>query len=220
MAAYSTDGMTWFPTTIPIVGNWNSVCYGNGKFVAVGAVNVSPFSAAIYSTDGITWEKAATELPQSDAGWRSVCYGKGRFVAVSGGPDKSTIAAYSMDGKTWFPATMPGNWQWTSVCYGNGKFVAVSGADDESDKVAYSTDGRTWFPATMPSDCFWRSVCYGDGKFIAVAHNDDYIGAAYSTDAKTWFPITTMPTVIVDIFLNTSWSTITYGMDDDVFGFL
>ena len=34
-AAYSTDGITWTEATLPSSASWYSVCYGNGKFVAV-----------------------------------------------------------------------------------------------------------------------------------------------------------------------------------------
>jgi len=58
----------------------------------------------------------------------------------------------------------------------------------------------------------WKSVCYGNGKFIAVAFGSDT--AAYSTDGIHW-----------DIIqLNVSgvyyWVSISYGLDDDIFGFL
>ena len=117
----------WTQTTMPASEYWNSVCYGNGKFVAVAANS----NIAAYSTDGITWTQ--TTMPVSEY-WYSVCYGNGKFVAVTG---SSNIAAYSTDGITWTRATLPASKYWISVCYGNGKFVAVA---INTDIAAYLKD--------------------------------------------------------------------------------
>ena len=139
--------------------SWYSVCYGNGKFVAIA--NRSNYFA--YSTDGINWTE--TTISSTSREWYSVCYGNGKFVAVAG----SSIFAYSMDGITWTESTISStSREWYSVCYGNGKFVAVSLG---SNYFAYSTDGITWTESTISSTSrIWFSVCYGNGKFVAVAY--------------------------------------------------
>ena len=161
--------------TLPSSTNWQSVTYGNGKFVAVAMGD-----AAAYSTDGITWTEIT--LP-GYAYWKSVTYGDGKFVAVVMG---ANAAAYSTDGINWIMTTLSGSSFWQSVTYGNGKFVAV--ANDTT--AAYSTDGINWTAATMPSSGNWCSVTYGDGKFVAVA--DDFGVAAYSADGINWTE-TTLP---------------------------
>ena len=35
IAAYSTDVFNWTQATLPASEDWSSVCYGNGKFVAI-----------------------------------------------------------------------------------------------------------------------------------------------------------------------------------------
>ena len=57
--------------------NWQSVCYGNGKFVAV-AYHSNYFA---YSTDGITWTEST--ISNTSRYWYSVCYGNDKFVAVA-----------------------------------------------------------------------------------------------------------------------------------------
>ena len=54
---------------------WYSVCYGDGKFVAV-ASNPNHANTLAHSIDGITWTQ--TEMPVY-ANWSSVCYGNGKF---------------------------------------------------------------------------------------------------------------------------------------------
>ena len=110
----------WTQATLPASEDWSSVCYGNGKFVAVASYS----NIAAYSTDGVTWTQAT--LP-ANADWRSVCYGNGKFVAMA---MNSTIAAYSTDGITWTQTTMPNKLSWKSVCYGNGKFVAMANSSN------------------------------------------------------------------------------------------
>ena len=116
----------WVLSTLPTSTEWRSVCYGDGKFVAVSCSNISA-----YSTDGINWIQAT--MPETK-NWSSVCYGNGKFVAVAYDSD---IAAYSTDGINWTQTTMPETRVWASVCYGDGKFVAVT---RNSDIAAYIKD--------------------------------------------------------------------------------
>ena len=165
----------WTEGNMPSSKSWNSVCYGNGKYVAV-ATNLSNIMA--YSTDGISWTEGT--MPSS-INWSSVCYGNGKYVAV-GGINTSTMA-YSTNGINWTQGNMPSSQNWYSVCYGNGKYVAVSG--NTSNIMAYSTDGISWTEGTMASSINWSSVCYGNGKYIAIATaNSDIM--AYSTDGISW----------------------------------
>ncbi|MBR5436768.1 MAG: hypothetical protein IK120_07875, partial [Muribaculaceae bacterium] len=97
----STPSHDTWQNTNPLPPNdasedWYSVCYGNGKFVAVAGWS----DVAAYSSDGITWPQATTTMPSSEY-WSSVCYGNGKFVAVAGWSD---VAAYSSDGITWTEA--------------------------------------------------------------------------------------------------------------------
>ena len=78
-------GLAFETATLPSSAPWYSVCYGNGKFVAVANYR----NKAAYSTDGITWTEAT--LPSS-ASWYSVCYGNGKFVAVEYTGSKAAYA--------------------------------------------------------------------------------------------------------------------------------
>jgi hypothetical protein len=205
-AAASKDGSTWTRSALPAVDpmvetgygtGYNSVTYGNGRFVAIGG-NTKAKTAA-YSIDGITWTRS--DLP-SLQNWRSVTYGDGLFVAVSSNSD---AAAYSSDGVTWTATTLPRNQSWFSVTYGNGIFVAVA---ISGDAVAISTDGKAWTASTLPSVQDWRTVTYGDGLFVAIGSITSYTDgtdvAAISADGKTW----TSSTLPVS---DRSWRSVTYG---------
>ena len=81
IAVYSTDGIKWKKTTLPGKTYWTRVCYGNGRFAAIGYGKFygsclfrgwEPNKTAAYSEDGINW--AITTMPK-DAHWISICYG-------------------------------------------------------------------------------------------------------------------------------------------------
>ena len=169
----------WTEGNMPRHQNWNSVCYGNGKYVAVAYDS----DTMAYSTDGISWTRGNMPSRQN---WTSVCYGNGKYVAVAQSTD---IMAYSTDGITWIEGNMPSSRYWNSVCYGNDKFVAVcgSGTDAGTNTMAYSTNGINWTQGTMPISNEWFSVCYGDGKYVAIAQgNYGSNTMAYSTDGISW----------------------------------
>ncbi len=136
-AVYSTDGINWTKTTLPVNVQWQAIYYGAGKFVAVGygtsklidkGNGYYPTEIAAYSADGINWTQ--TTLPVS-AEWRAICYGAGMFVAVAYymvGTDKqaSKSIAYSTDGINWKLAKGTDDIRRESVFFGGGKFVVCT----------------------------------------------------------------------------------------------
>ena len=184
--------------------NWQSVCYGNGKFIAVG-YNENYYGELIsgndfaYSTDGINWTEST--ISSTSREWYSVCYGNGKFVTVANGLNisASNYFAYSIDGITWTEGTISNTKRkWNSVCYGNGKFVIVA----YESYFAYSTDGITWTEGTISDTSRnWRSVCYGNDKFVAVGSSSSL---AYSVDGISWTEGTISST-------SRSWTSVCYG---------
>ena len=174
---------------MPVSAYWQSIAYGNGKFVAV-SYNNSAVSA--YSLDGVSWTQ--TTMPAS-AEWGSVVYGADKFVAIA---NKSDHAAYSLDGITWVETTMPSNSPWLDIAYGDNKFIVVS---YEGGNLAYSNDGITWEQTTMFPSAGWRSVTYGNGVFVAVERDSN--NAAYSSDGINW----TMTKLPASGF----WGNVVYG---------
>ena len=178
---YSDDGIHWSKAEQSIFGSKNlrSICYGDGKFVAVGDGGVIG-----YSTDGITWYSNSNtqSVFPSNINLASVCYGNGKFVAIGG----NNYMGYSTDGVTWNSITqsvLPGNSSIQDITYGNGKFVAVN----LSGQIAYSTDGINWNAGPNYSSYDWRTIYYGDGRFILSASGGKMKA---STDGITWTEIT------------------------------
>jgi hypothetical protein len=76
----SPDGITWTSRTASANIFWNSITYGNGRFVAVGGAGASN-NGIMTSTDGITW--TGYNPPRTLVEWTAVTYGNGTFVALS-----------------------------------------------------------------------------------------------------------------------------------------
>ncbi len=186
VAAYSTDGITWTPTTLPSVAAWETVTFISGVFIALtstfsggGASNVGA-----YSTDGINW--TGSTLPFSDY-WSRPVLGNGTIVSV-GVNSISDSVAYSTDtGKTWTASGLPnpnmidGPYNVSNAVFGNGVFVAYY---QNSYYVAYSTDGVTWNQGTTPASLtLGGAPFFLNGLFIIGAGNGNFI---YSTDGINW----------------------------------
>jgi hypothetical protein len=171
----SPDGTTWTERHSGDTDTlWNSVTYGGGLFVAVGADG----DRVVTSPDGITW--TVRSAAGDDDGWQGVTYAEGLFVAVGASGDRVMT---SSNGITWATSTAAGNNDsWTSVTYGNGLFVAVGSL---GDRVMTSPDGVTWTTQSASSNNdTWADVTYGGGLFVAVGSATDRVMT--SPDGVTW----------------------------------
>ena len=174
----SLDQTIWVSrsSTASQMGDWTSVAYGNGTFVAVAQ------SGSYYvktSPDGITWTTRTAATAQT---WNNVAYGNGIFVAVSSCCGSGNRAMTSTDGITW--TSRAGlSYDWNAVAYGNGIFVAVG----DGGYVMTSPDGITWTFRTGPLSRYWKAITYDNGLFVAVAL-DGLQRVMTSPDGITWTP--------------------------------
>ena len=159
----------------------SGVCYGNGKFVAVGAGG-----KIAYSSDGINWTAANSPTTETLS---EVCYGNGKYVAA--GANGKVI--FSADGVNWTLVSNSelGTYNFGGICYGNGWYVVVG----NSGKIIYSQDLRQW--TTVPDSTFGsaiiNSVCYGNGNYVAVGLNGTI---AYATNIRYWHLATSAVTAV------------------------
>jgi hypothetical protein len=176
---------SWTIKNAAAINPWQSVCYGNGLFVAVSNTGTID-DKVMTSPDGINW--TSRKAGENNL-WQSVCYGNGLFVAVAS--DGTNRVMTSPDGINWTRriSGTDTSCQWKSVCYGNGKFVAVSSASNQptSNRILYSYNGINWVNTNVPNSNSWQSVCYGNGKFVAVADGNINFPIIYSNDGIVWF---------------------------------
>ena len=92
----STNGTSFTSTGgNTVVNGWNSMTFGNSKFVAVAQSGSN--TRAAYSTNGSTWT-LGSGIPANS--WESVAYGNGTFVAVANTGTGNRVAT-STDGINW-----------------------------------------------------------------------------------------------------------------------
>lgn len=178
-------GVGWLAGTLPNAYVIASVCYGNGKYVAISLTS----SSGVISSDGINW--SAITLPSiTSPNWNCITFGNGVFVALLrlNNSAATNIVAYSSDGVTWNTATLPSTQTWATIAFGNGIFVAAS---ELSTAGAISTNGSTWSSTTLPSAAEWSCSLYAGGQFIFLSGraSNSTVGAV-STNGTSWTSIT------------------------------
>ena len=171
-----SKGTSW--TTRSAAGNddgWFGVTYGNGLFVAVGAL----LDRVMTSPDGINW--TARSAAGDNDNWYAVTYGNGLFVAVAISTSEDVVMT-SPDGINWTARSAAGdNDYWYDVTYGNGLFVAV--ASNGGDRVMTSPDGINWTARSAAgNDDGWNAVTYGNGLFVAVSYSGDRVMTSGKTE--------------------------------------
>ena len=147
---------------------YQSVAYGNGKFVAIGKGGYAS------SPDGITWSH--TVFPSTTR--------LSDFAIVFDGTKFVSNYGVTTDGIDW---TITGSYQFRKIVYANGIYVATTG----TKKIYTSTDGINWKSITINTEntsaLVWDSVAYGNGKFVAVG---DCVST--STDGENWTTVKEM----------------------------
>jgi len=92
----STNGTSFASTGgNAVVNGWNSMTFGNNKFVAVAQSGSN--TRAAYSSNGSTWS-LGTGIPAN--AWESVAFGNNTFVAVANSGSGNRVAI-STDGVSW-----------------------------------------------------------------------------------------------------------------------
>jgi hypothetical protein len=175
VAMYSQGGESWTPAFSSQSGDWTSVAFGNGTFVAVCN---SAFIEPMYSTDnGQTW-LLSDSLPFIS--FNCVAFGNNRFVAI--GYIGETV--YSIDnGKNWIYGVTQSNSFWLSLAFGINTFVAVS----DAGSAIYSSDGDIWYTGSSQPGS-WYDVTFSGGRFVATGYNNIIM---YSDDGQNWVSVST-----------------------------
>ena len=189
---------------------WQDVCFGGDRFVAVGDRSVPGAGASriMYSTNGTTWTASSTNFQED---FSAVTYGGGLFVAVTRGGD----AYYSSNGSTWTRSTtIISSYDWIDIAYGDGKFVA-SGYGPDRATVWVSTDGSNWQLGNSFADVQrWTAIAYGNGSWTALGNSISVAGerAGFSSDGLNWVLADVNPNPVTGTGISQgTWSAGTYG---------
>lgn len=184
-AAYSTDGINWIPVNT-IVYDIESLCYGNGKFIAWAmgilgnASNSDGFLGS--SVDGKKWN--FTRLGFYTDGRKSdIIFAENKFVAC--GRDK--LVEYSTDGINWNSVIVVNySMSYSKIVYGNGIYACF---ESKSTQVRYSMSSTglngNWKPGNLKSEhsiSYVIDIVFDGEKFVLLCIDTIYT----STDLKTF----------------------------------
>ncbi|MBX6351037.1 MAG: S-layer homology domain-containing protein [Clostridia bacterium] len=171
------------------------MAYGNGTYVAVGALETILTS----TDDGDTWtlRHEAQGTPANTGYLQSVAFGNGKFVAVG---YNNTILVSADDGLTWTTVSSYSNpvysGHFESVIFVDGRFVMAG----TSGQVLTSEDGETWSPVAgtgfwvngMATDGHGRLVLVGNGiaitssKLAALTVSPGTLSPAFDPDVTDY----------------------------------
>lgn len=175
--AISTDnGLTWtdlIPTESTGMLSWESVVFGNGRFVAVGKpMNGSSAVQVMTSANGSTWA-SATSVPLAD-GWTAVTYGNGYFVAIaSWGKIMS-----STDGVTWVLESVPEAFH-QLIAAGGGRFVTFTSSTSVLVGAVRASQ-TVEFSSTAPAN-----AVKGVGSYTPIAAATSGLTPSITVDASS-----------------------------------
>ena len=180
LLATSPDGVSWTTRNIDTAATLLDVCYGAGRFVAVGTEGV-----ILASDDGTVWSAQSTSNG-SRVRFVSVTYGAGLFVAVcltdnAPAPVRGRSIYTSSDGKAWTPRVAMAQ-EFMKVAYNGARFAAISGGGD----TYISSDGITWILGGSSVIAFADTVLKftaANGLFVGVGMYGYIIS---SPDGVTW----------------------------------
>lgn len=128
-------GSTWSSSSMPSTAAWNSIAYGNSRFVAVGSNSTTATTTSAYSFDGITWNTG--NMPAA-ASWTQVTYGQGLFIAIA---SALSYAAVSRDGLSWYVINLTGSTN-SALIFGNSNSApawVIAGSSSSTQLVTGAT---------------------------------------------------------------------------------
>lgn len=147
---YSPDGQTWttaINNPIGLTNGFNSVAYGDGKFIAITGGSSTPTSEIYTSTDdGRLWT-GINDNPVINAGdWQTVTFGGGTWLLTSMYGNHLTYeAAVSTDGGVTWTGTPHDANQVRDVVYVDGTFVGVGSKLHIDNNNTSTTPQATWW---------------------------------------------------------------------------
>ena len=134
---------------------WQEVCYGNGKWVAVGNDGYM-----CVSTDGTTW---GTPFTVGTRKWRGIIYANNQFIACG----EYGNVGVSSDGTNWATQTVgnsTSSFNWYDIIFINNSYIMVS---DVGGFIATTSDLTSW-TVTSKGATSKRCIAYGNNMYVCL----------------------------------------------------
>jgi hypothetical protein len=185
-------------------GQWTSITYGHGLFVAVSAVGTVDTSP-----NGLNWTQRFWRPKNS---FTSVTYGDGRFIAVDAAQGDILL---SLNGVNWSLNFQPltgavpapvGGVHFGAVAYGSGNFVAFGDSASGAGYVATSVFGYIWTLHQYSPAQEVDAAAYGCGAFVAGGASTGTSDPIISSPTGAQWTESSIPTPT-----QSNWTSISYG---------
>ncbi len=185
-------------------GQWSSIAYGDGLFVAVSSVGT-----IATSPNGLSWTERFWR-PLDD--FTSITYGDGKFIAVDAHEGNVLM---SLNGLNWSdifqPLTggtpvPPGGLHLGAVAYGNGNFVAFGDSTSGAGYVATSVFGYAWTLHQYSPAQQVDAATFGCDAFVAAGASDGSSDPILSSATGATWTATTVATLAPS-----TWTSVAYG---------
>lgn len=153
----TTTGLNapWEPVAgVPEGTSFNSICYGDGGFVAVGNSGL-----ILASADGLNWNQVAPDV----TGHLYQVRWTGDFYLATGA---SGTVLTSEDGEQWQARTSGVNVALRASASSADLHLIVG----DSGTIFASSDGVSWTPVTSGTDLSLRGIVYTGSGFVAYAN--------------------------------------------------
>ena len=189
--ARSSDGITWTTGSIGTSDNWQDICYGNGKFVAISSFNYAT------SSDGIYWTVGALPyISVHSTSYVRVASNNSLFVVIGNSSSGGYYAASSSDGITWTPSYGASSLgtpttSWNCITSNRTSFIAIS-----NYIIGYSTNGTSWTTGPAPnmsSNQSWSAVAPIGTRYVAIAYGTNIAAYCDNIIGGNWIQ-TSLPT--------------------------
>lgn len=156
---------------------WNSVTYGNGKYVAV-----STNGYVTVSYDGLHWEAPKKTHANLGISWNNIAFANGTFV-LSGGDYDSNYISVSNDGGTWSELMKDSGCG--RIVFGGNRWVICN------DYCIYSwnsdfTQKEQVEPSYDNARADYYDVAFGNDLFVLVSSCANDGDVFTSTDGLEW----------------------------------
>lgn len=174
----SRDGQSWRGQATDLVGNFVSVAFGNGQFVASVRAGKAGYIAT--STDGRNWTPRNTVWVNGDVTpYYSIAFGEG--LTVAGGHQE--VYVFDEQGKVTRIPIKSENMD--RILYAHDHFIAFSATNCNSTPFI-SPDGYTWTPIGLGRPyCLDRMVATDD-QVVILGFYDEHTWLITSSDLQTW----------------------------------
>lgn len=175
-AAYSDDGISWTPLTLPSDGVDENAyyAYGNGMHIIYGSMMGITYNTYKYSTDnGVTWQIGNFALSKQ---WDKMIFDGTKFVVMERG---GTAIQYSADGINWQTAYHSGSGQMFNFFYikSLNRYVVITSNNPYG--FLHSSDLTTWTGGSLPGDALYAS-------FLRITNNAFLFDSYVTFDLVNW----------------------------------